>query len=69
MWIQHKGIADPESSLGTVAIRNRHTNGEQVAFNPDTGKANAKREIAEALVAWRDGIVPVDTDTDTSSSD
>lgn len=69
MYIRHEGVADPDSSLGTAAIRNQHTDGEQVAFHPETGKANVKREIGEALADWHEQIVPVGDENADAGAD
>lgn len=64
MWIQHQLVADPDSPVGTTALINQHTDGERVAFSPNSGKANVRRAIGEALVDAHDHIVSLEDGAD-----
>lgn len=69
MWIEHTHAADPDSRVGTAAIRHEElTNGEFVEFT-DSGTAHVTRDIGESLVGAIDAIEPVTDDSDSDTSD
>lgn len=68
MWIKHTAAVDDDSPVGTTAlIHEEYTNGERVAFNPETGKAQVTKAVGEQLIDHYEDIVAVSDESDTDS--
>lgn len=60
MHTKHHATADPDSPVGTTAIRHEHhTNGYRIAFDPETGEAtfdeplpDDRRELQDLAKLW-----------------
>jgi len=67
MYVIHEAAADPDSPVGTRALRHADaTAGERVEFHPESGKAQVTTAIGEQLCNHYDAIVPADPDRDDS---
>lgn len=71
MYVIHRDVADPDSPVATERLNHdKATNGEDVRFNPDTGKAQVTRAIGEQLCDHYDAIVPAEGgEADTDDND
>lgn len=61
MYIIHTAAADPDSSVATKRLNDDElTNGDDVTFHSETGKAQVTQTIGEQLCNHFDDIVPAD---------
>lgn len=59
MYVIHEGIAD--SDAGTTALTDaEYTLGEEVAFDPESGRARVRRDVGESLIEHYDDVVAAD---------
>lgn len=68
MTLIHHGIADPDSTVGTSALRSEHTNGELVEFD-ENGLADPDDDIEESLIEAHDDIERYDGDLEAGEGD